>query len=372
MNADQAADSGRQVPLARLHRQSGAKMVQFAGWEMPLSYSGINPEHRAVRTGAGLFDVSHMGQIALGGAKVGSFLDHLLPRRVSALGVGRMAYAPMCAEDGGTIDDLLVYRVGEAEFMLVVNAAREDADWNWIRERANPYGVHCRLDSAEWAMLALQGPEADAALGKMGVPAPRLRYYQFRETAEGDCIGRSGYTGERGYEILCRPERAERWWAGLLGAGAEPCGLGARDTLRTEAGFCLYGHELDEKTSPLQAGLDWAVDLDGRDFIGSKALKEQSRDPGLEELVAIKMVDKGIPRPGYSLCDAGGGAIGRLSSGTYSPTLSVGIGLGMVRPNGGSVGTEIGVDMRGKIRRAQVVSLPFVPHNVRATPGKGK
>lgn len=214
-------------------------------------------------------------------------------------------------------------------------------------------------------MVAVQGPQSKAVLAEMGVSFPPLRYYAFCQTAEGEWIGRSGYTGERGYEILCPSGRAAHWWNGLVAAGAQPCGLGARDTLRTEAGFCLYGHELDESISPIQAGLAWAVDFSNSDFIGRAVLESHSRDPKLARLVGIKMLDKGIPRPAYALVRAGGEGVGRLTSGTFSPSLATGIGLGLISPEYSTVGTEIGVDMRGTFRRAQVVALPFVPLNVR-------
>jgi aminomethyltransferase len=360
----------RHVPLVAVHHRSGARMVAFAGWEMPITYSGINLEHLAVRKAAGIFDVSHMGQIAVEGSQATEFLDHLLTRDIAAIALGRMAYSPMCNEAGGTVDDLLVYHVAAGHYLLVVNAAREAEDWQWIKAQAEAFDVVCQLHSDQWAMVALQGPDAPQILQRVSGRSYNLRYYQFSALESGGWVGRNGYTGEAGFEIICPPDQAEAWWSKCCEAGALPCGLAARDTLRTEMGFCLYGHELDESTSPLEAGLGWAVHLDGGDFIGKEAMMAQVRGGLKRRLVGIKMLERGIPRPGYELIlpqddDRERLVIGSLTSGTYSPSLECGIGLGMVQSDCCANGTKLAIDMRGRLKKAEIVALPFIPMNVR-------
>lgn len=363
----------RQTPLRAAHLQSGARLIEFGGWEMPVQYRGINEEHQAVRTRAGLFDVSHMGQILVKGPGGLAFLQHLLPPDLGSLAVGRLGYAVMCNERGGAVDDLLVYRLGELEYLLVVNASRLEQDLAWITQQVGPFsGVEIADRSPETGMLAVQGPlAAQVVEGLGGAAALRLNYLQCTAAVlagEEVLISRSGYTGEDGFEILCSVGSLNRIWEGVRHQGAQPCGLGARDVLRTEMGYCLYGHELSAERTPFEAGLGWSVSLGKEgEFIGREALKTQWEQGGYERLVGLKLAEQGIPRPDYQVLDEGGAPVGRVSSGTYSPVLQRGIALAYVDPRYRSPGTRLLIDLRGKARRAEVVRLPFVPSRIKRT-----
>ncbi len=365
----------RQTPLHAEHQRGGGRLVDFAGWHMPVDYRGITEEHLAVRTGAGLFDVSHMGQFAVRGEAALAFLDDLLPASVRCLGDGQMLYAPMCNEKGGCIDDLIVYRSSAEAFLLVVNAGRAQADWRWIVQRGQMVdGVDLQDESAQTAMIALQGPAAEGILSAMIEPGllTDLAYYRFCNTAMNGCpivLSRCGYTGEDGFEIMCDAQWAAAVWDALASAGAVPCGLGARDTLRTEMGFPLYGHELTEDITPLEAGIGWTIDWNKpAHFLGREALSAAKKEGSHRLLRGIKMIDKGIPRTGYMVEDASGQSIGIVSSGTQSPSLKRGIGLAFLQREWAHIGSAVYLSVRGRTLAAQVVRLPFVKSKVKRAP----
>jgi aminomethyltransferase len=361
----------RVSPLHEIHQSEGGRLVAFAGWNMPVQYSGINDEHLAVRRSVGLFDVSHMGQLVVRGAEAHSFLHYVLPAQIDRLGIGALLYTAMCNERGGCIDDLIVYRMQDQEFLLVVNAGRAADDWQWIQKAATRFtGVELIDESAETAMLALQGPDAESALsGVAGASVANLSYYRFAVVnIEGQrvVISRNGYTGEDGFELMCSTASAAILWRALRSAGAVACGLGSRDTLRTEMGFCLYGHELNEHISPIEAGIGWTLDLDKKEeFIGKTALIEQRKANTYRRLRGITMIDKGIPRAGYALRNSAGECIGEISSGTQSPCLQKGIGLAFVERGKARVGERVFVDVRGKSLAAELNMPPFVESHVK-------
>ncbi|MEW6752550.1 MAG: glycine cleavage system aminomethyltransferase GcvT [Candidatus Latescibacterota bacterium] len=369
----------RRTPLDAVHRQEGARMVPFGGWEMPVQYRGIGEEHRAVRTGVGVFDVSHMGRLELEGPEVLAFLQHLLPADLARLAPGRMAYTVLCNDAGGVIDDLLVGRLGGERYLLVVNASRLAEDLAWLHRHLGSRKVSLVDRSPATGMLAVQGPGSEAALAPLvGDSVRRLAFYACcRARFEGKevLVSRSGYTGEDGFEVICPADRLAALWQALRGAGAVACGLGARDTLRTEMGYCLYGHELDCDTTPLEAGLAWTLDLDkAEDFPGKRALLRQ-RDRGPDRtLVGLLAQERGIPRPGQGVLDGAGATVGRVTSGTFSPTLERGVALAYVLPTLARPGTALVVDVRGRPLPTYVGPLPFVPAQTRGrrrTPSRG-
>lgn len=365
----------RRTPLHDAHLALGAKMAPFAGFDMPLQYVGILEEHRAVREAAGLFDVSHMGEIEVHGPDAAAFVQRLVTNDVAALYDGRALYTAMCHEHGGTVDDLLVYRRAADRFLLVVNAANVAKDLAHIRTCHAAFGGDCRVDdlSDEVALLALQGPRAfEVAEAASGLALRDLRYYHFVEPAPGAFLGcgwsilsHTGYTGEPGLEIYCRPEDAARVWEALLEAGRplglQPCGLGARDTLRLEAGYALYGHELRDDVTPLEAGLGWIVKLDAGPFVGREALAAQKAAGVPRRLVGFVLDGRGVPRAGYRLTTPEGAPLGEVTSGSLSPVLQRGIGLGLVPndPAHTAPGTSLGVEVRGRILPATVRKPPF-------------
>ncbi len=359
----------QRTPLYEVAVAEGGRMVPFGGWEMPVQFAGIRREHQAVRQRAGLFDISHMGQISVAGDHGLAFLEYLLPVPVGALAVGQMLYAPLCNEQGGCVDDLVLYRLAPQEYLLVVNASRLSTDWQWIQTHSAGWsGVQTRNLSGEKAMLAVQGPEAEAIVGALaGKAAASLGYYRCTMVAlAGDevLLSRNGYTGEDGFEIICSADAVVGLWEKLRSAGVQPCGLGARDTLRLEMGFCLYGHELDERTTPLEAGLAWTLDLKKEvDFVGRAALQAQRAAGGYRRLRGFRMLERGIPRAEYPVFDRRGALIGAVTSGTHSPVLNQGIGLAYLRR--GKVGAQVYVEIKGKRQPAAVVKLPFVRRSVK-------
>lgn len=361
----------KRTPLYGEHLSEGARLMEFAGWEMPVQYGSINEEHLMVRSGAGLFDVSHMGQLYIDGPASVDFLQQLLPLDVSRLSPGRMSYTVMCTDSGGVIDDLPVYRLGDTAFLLVVNAARLAVDAEWIGDRVASWdGVEMTDATMEKGMLAIQGPAAEEiTAGILGEAVRDLGFFRFRtSTLEGEevFVSRSGYTGEDGFEIICAAETSVKIWRRACALGARPTGLGARDTLRTEMGYCLYGHELNEEITPLEAGLDWVLALEKEQpFPGRDRLRLLRVAGGYRRLRGIKLVDRGIPRPGYTVQDEGGRPIGTVSSGTYSPTLQCGIALAFMEPEFGRTGENVQVDLRGRQRAAEVCELPLVTSRVR-------
>lgn len=360
-------DDLKKTPLHQVHVTSGAKMVPFAGWDMPVQYKGLAVEHEAVRTKVGLFDVSHMGEVDVDGPEALEFVDYLVVGDVKSLEPGKVLYSMMCYENGGIVDDLLVYRKAENSFLLVINAGNIEKDDEWIREQAKSYDVYARNRSDEYAQLAIQGPLAQTVLQKVtDVDLDGIGFFEFKENVSvfgmEAIVSRTGYTGEDGFEIYCAPESAEKIWNELLEVGApegiEAAGLGARDTLRFEATLPLYGHEIDKDVTPLEAGLAYFVHLDGDDFIGKDALLKQKAE-GLElKLVGFELVDKGVPRQGYSV-QHNGDVIGKVTTGYKAPTLGKVIGLALVDIEYTKLGTEFDVDIRGKLKKAVVISKRF-------------
>ncbi|MCZ6728023.1 MAG: glycine cleavage system aminomethyltransferase GcvT [Acidobacteria bacterium] len=359
------SDDLRRTPLHAAHLAAKGRMVPFAGWEMPVQYSGVMDEHRAVRSAAGLFDVSHMGEVRVTGAGAEAFLQHLTPNDVSKLAPGRIHYSALLTRRGTYVDDLLVYRLTEDEFLLVVNAANLEADFEWIASQA-PDGVTVEDVSARYALLALQGPMAETILKQLTeTELAKIRYYRFRRGRVAGVralISRTGYTGEDGFELYVAPERAEALWRAVMEAGSGhglvPAGLGARDTLRLEAGMALYGHELDDATTAWEAGLAWTVKMDSGDFIGRAALAAARESRPSKKLAGFEIRGRGIARAGCVAFGAGR-EIGRVTSGTFSPTLERALGMAYLAPGWDEVGRAFEIDVRGRRLPAEVVELPF-------------
>jgi aminomethyltransferase len=338
------------TPLYDRHVALGARMVPFAGWEMPVQYDGVIQEHRAVRTDAGVFDVSHMGEIEVEGPRALELLQSLLSSDMAKVEPGRARYTLLTNERGGIVDDLIAYRLDEFRWLLVVNASNREADVAWIKEREIS-GSDVRDVSDEYALLAVQGPRA---IEKLGLPKAAWNTFA-EEEIDGvqTMVNRTGYTGEDGCEILCMAEDAAQLWDALLGRGVKPCGLGARDTLRLEACLALHGNDITPDTDAISAGLGWTCALD-KEFNGVEELRRIKSEGPARKLVAFTMEERAIPRQGMAI--AGGGEV---TSGTHSPTLDVGIGMGYVPSEQSSVDTELEIDVRGKPRRARVVKKPF-------------
>lgn len=359
----------KRTPLYSIHRRLGAKMVEFAGWEMPVRYRGVIEEHLAVRKRAGLFDVSHMGEIEVRGARALDSCQRLTANDLSKLRVGQAQYNLLLNEQGGVVDDCVVYRLGADHLFFCVNAANADKDFRWIRERAGG-DAEAENTSSRYVQLALQGPRAEEVL--RGLTSLRLEeikpfYFSFGEVASVRClVARTGYTGEDGFELFCDADQGAQLWLSLLeagrGLGLEPCGLGARDTLRLERALPLYGHELDEETTPLEAGLEWVVKFAKGPFLGREALLKQREEGISRKLVGIEMVEPGIARGGYRIFKAGN-PIGQVTSGTKSPTLGKAIALAYVPATEGIAGNRLEVEIRGRRVQARVVSLPFYRRN---------
>src|SRR6266849_6476591 len=356
----------KRTPLYERHLALGARLVEFSGWEMPVQYSSILDEHRAVRTRAGLFDVSHMGEFKIEGPDSLAFLQYLVPNDVSRLAIHQALYTQLCLPNGSTIDDLIIYYIAENHYMMVVNADNTDKDFAWVEQQAKIFDVQVYNQSDTTALLALQGPEAQAILQPLAdVDLSTLRYYHCEPgVVDGiNCIiSRTGYTGEDGFELYCAPVDVVTLWNDLLAAGKErgllPAGLGARDTLRIEAGYCLYGHELDEQTNPLEAGLGWTVKLNKGEFIGRDALLKVKEEGPKRKLIGIEMIERGISRAGYAIYE-NDQQIGSLTSGAPGPALNKNIGIGYVEASHAVVGNTVQIDIRGKRTAAQIVALPF-------------
>jgi aminomethyltransferase len=360
------------VPLHSIHQQLGAKIVPFAGFEMPVRYSSDLDEHHTVRTAVGVFDVSHMGEFIVRGAGALALIQRVSANDAAGLTNGKVQYSYLPNDTGGVVDDLLVYRLHETEYMLVVNASNIDKDWDWIsREHArmgSPADAELINVSAHTCLFAVQGPLAAQALASL-TPAdlPGMTYYSFEKTDFAGfanvIVSATGYTGAGGFEIYVSDHQAEGVWNAILEAGKpfgiKPIGLGARDTLRLEAGYCLYGNDITDITSPIEAGLGWVTKF-SKDFINADDLKRQKETGVSRKLIGFEMTERGIPRAHYDLCDAAGNAIGEVTSGTQSPTLGRGVGLGYVPMAMSKPGTELFVRVRDKLLSASVVKLPFV------------
>jgi aminomethyltransferase len=358
----------KHTSLTAKHISLGAKMVPFAGYFMPVQYKGLIDEHNCVRNNVGVFDVSHMGEFWVTGPKAFDLIQHVTSNDVSKLFDGKVQYSCLPNGKGGIVDDLLVYRQNAESYMLVVNASNIDKDWAWISEANKAFGATMENNSEGISLLAVQGPNAAKVLQKLTTMdlAP-MEYYTFQigEFAghENILISTTGYTGAGGYEVYFPNEVAEDIWNKIFEAGEEfgiqPIGLGARDTLRLEMGFCLYGNDIDDTTSPLEAGLGWITKLNKGEFVDSAYLQNQKAQGLTRKLVGFEMIDKGIPRHGYELVDASGSPIGVVTSGTQSPSLGKAIGMGYVPTALSTLGSEIYVSVRGKSLKASVVAIPF-------------
>ncbi|MBM7646344.1 aminomethyltransferase [Scopulibacillus daqui] len=357
---------GKKTPMYDIYKSQGAKLIDFGGWDLPVQFASIKEEHEAVRTKAGLFDVSHMGEIEITGKDAESFIQYLVTNDLSKLSEGACQYNAMCYEDGGTVDDLIVYKKSHDNFLLVVNAANTDKDFDWIKSHQKG-DVEIKNISGEIAQLAVQGPKAQQILQKLtDFDLSTIGPFKFKEidvNRVGALVSRTGYTGEDGFEIYCSWDEAPGLWKDILDAGKDegilPCGLGARDTLRFEAKLALYGQELSKDISPIEAGIGFAVKTKkDAEFIGKEALKKQRENGAPRKLVGIEMIDKAIPRTGYQVF-AGDKNIGFVTSGTQSPTLKKNLGLALIDTDYAEIGVECEVDIRGKRRKAKVVKSPF-------------
>ena len=361
----------KRTPLYDVHRQLGARMMQFGGWDMPVSYSSILEEHQRVRTHAGLFDVSHMGEFDIRGPQAAAAVQYVTTNDVRTLAVHQLQYSAMCNHDGGLIDDLTVCRLAPDHFLLIVNASNIDKDFAWIMQHL-PAGAEARDISDTKALLALQGPDAEAIMqALLGVDVSSLRYYHALPAiweAHELLVCRTGYTGEDGFEILVEAAHALPLWQALMRAGAKftllPVGLGARDTLRLEARYLLYGSDMDESVNPLEVGLGWITKLDKGAFIGREALR-RLKDQGVQRrLAGFIMQERGVPRAHYPVThDAQ--VIGQVTSGTMSPTLGQAIGTALVQRAYAATGSEFSIEIRQKAVKARVVPSPFVPRRVK-------
>jgi len=361
--------------FTKYHIAAGARMAEFAGYNMPIEFSGINDEHLTVRQGAGVFDVSHMGEIWVKGPKALDLLQRITSNDVSKLYDGKVQYSCMPNGRGGIVDDILVYRVDAETYLLVVNAANTDKDWQHIWAEGAKLGMEAGHGkelynaSDEICQLAVQGPLAMKIVQKMcDEPVEEMEYYTFRKMRVAGCdaiLSITGYTGSGGCEIYVANEDGDKLWTALWEAGAEyglkNIGLGARDTLRLEKGFCLYGNDIDDTTSPIEAGLGWITKFaEGKEFIDRALMERQKAEGVARKLVGFRMIDRGIPRHGYALAAPDGTPIGQVTSGTMSPCLKVGFGMGYVRPEFAKPGTEIAVVIREKPVRAEVIRMPLV------------
>jgi aminomethyltransferase len=349
----------KRTALYEAHRAAGAGLVPFSGWEMPVSYEEIREEHVAVREGCGVFDVSHMGEIETEGPGAGELLQLLLSNDLSAIEVGGAQYSCLCQRDGGVLDDLFTYRLAEDRYLTVTNAANHERDLEWFQAHAAEFEAEVSDRIEDFAMLAVQGPRARQIAGELAggeLPA-RFRAAELPVAGADALVCGTGYTGEDGVEILVPPEAALALWEALLEAGAKPAGLGARDTLRLEVNYCLYGNDLSEERTPIEARLGWCVKED-TDFVGSDACR-RLRERGPEQLLApFVITEAGIPRQGNPIL-AGGETVGEVTSGTHSPSLGAGIGMGYVRAELAEPGTALEIDVRGRRRAAEVRKAPL-------------
>ena len=357
----------KNTALTEKHISLGAKMVPFAGYNMPVQYEGINAEHATVRNAVGVFDVSHMGEFILKGENALDLIQRVTSNDASKLYDGKIQYSCLPNETGGIVDDLLVYRIDEKTYMLVVNASNIDKDWNWI-QKFNDKDVEMHNISDKTSLLAVQGPKAADALQSLtDIDLASMEYYTFKKGKfagiDNVLVSATGYTGAGGFEIYFENQYADQIWDAIFKAGAEfgikPIGLGARDTLRLEMGFCLYGNDIDDTTSPIEAGLGWVTKFT-KEFTNSAALLAQKEAGVSRKLVGFEMIDRGIPRHDYVIVDADGNQIGKVTSGTQSPSLQKAIGIAYVAKEFAKEGTEIFIDIRNNKVKAQVVKFPFL------------
>lgn len=357
----------KNTALSQKHIALGAKMVPFAGYNMPVSYSGLNDEHATVRNSVGVFDVSHMGEFILKGDGALDLIQRVTSNDASVLTDGKAQYSCLPNSDGGIVDDLIVYRIDEKSYMLVVNASNIDKDWNWISKH-NTANVEMHNISEKTSLLAIQGPNAMATLQKLtDIKLADIPYYSFAKGKfngiDNVVVSNTGYTGAGGFEIYFENEHAVDMWDSIFDAGKEfgikPIGLGARDTLRLEMGFCLYGNDIDDTTSPIEAGLGWITKFT-KDFTNRTNIEKQKTDGVTKKLVGFELIDRGIPRHDYQIADANGNIIGKVTSGTQSPTLNIAIGMGYVNKEFAKADTEIYIVIREKLIKAKVSKMPFL------------
>ena len=356
----------KNTALTHIHEALGAKMLPFAGYNMPITYEGINAEHETVRTAVGVFDVSHMGEFLLSGPNALALIQKVTSNDAATLTDGRVQYSCLPNNDGGIVDDLLVYKIKDEQYLLVVNASNIDKDWDWISAQ-NDLGVEMKNLSDDYSLLAIQGPKAVEALQSLtSVDLAAIQYYHF---VVGDFAGiehviisATGYTGAGGFEIYCKNDQVEQIWNKVFEAGApfgiQPIGLAARDTLRLEMGFCLYGNDINDTTSPIEAGLGWITKFN-KEFTNSDNLKKQKEAGVTKKLIGFEMLERAVPRHDYEIVDANGNNIGIVTSGTMSPSLNKGIGMGYVTIDNSAVDSEIFIRIRKKDVPAKVVKMPF-------------
>ncbi len=349
----------RRTPLYDRHAELGAKLVPFAGWEMPVQYEGVREEHMAVRTHAGMFDVSHMGEVEVEGPGALAFLQRVLSNDVAAIGLGGAQYSCLCNEDGGVLDDLFTYRLGGDRYLIVTNSANHESDLAWLGRWSREFDVIVRDVAERYAMLAVQGPHARSIVSAtLGIELPpRMRAAAVRIGNRPALACGTGYTGEDGVELLIDPEIAPAIWAELLDAGVVPCGLGARDTLRLEACFHLHGNDLTPERNPIEAGLGWCC-AEATGFVGAEAVARARAEGTAELLAPFRIEGPGIPREGNPVL-LGGEPVGVVSSGSFSPSLELGIGMAYLRRELAEPGTEVEIDVRGKHRAARIASKPL-------------
>jgi len=359
----------KNTALTNIHEALGAKMVPFAGYNMPVSYEGVNAEHETVRSGVGVFDVSHMGEFLVSGPTALNLLQWVCSNDIAKIKVGGAQYNCLPNATGGIVDDLIVYRIKEEQYLLVVNASNIDKDWDWISEQNAHKGFHADLKniSEGYSLLAIQGPKAIEAMQSLTeVDLSSIKFYTFEVAPfagiDHVIISATGYTGSGGFEIYCKNEEVAQLWTKVFEAGADwdikPIGLAARDTLRLEMGYCLYGNDIDDTTSPLEAGLGWVTKF-AKDFVNSENLKGQKEQGVTRKLIGFELTEKGIPRQGYDIVDADGTKIGNVTSGTMGPSVGKGIGMGYVENAFVKADTQIYIQIRKKVVPATVVKTPF-------------
>jgi len=359
--------SPRSTPFLQMHIDAGARLIDFGGWNMPVQYSGVLEEHRTVRNAVGLFDVSHMGEVVVTGPQAMAYTQNLISNDIHACAIGQAQYAVLGRPEGGIVDDLISYRLSDHEILFCVNASNTDKDFAWMKQAADGFDVEVVNRSDEFAQLALQGPKSQEVLSALtAVPLHDLVYYHFKRgdvTGVPMTIARTGYTGEDGFELFFAPEHAEHVWKALLEAGVphglRPIGLGARDTLRLEMKYALYGNDIDDTTTPLEAGLGWVVKLNKGPFIGRDALLQQKQAGLTRRLVGFELTERGVPRHGYPALDEDGQQIGIVTSGAMSPSLSRPIGMAYLPLERSKPGDEFFVEIRQKRVAAVVVKTPF-------------
>lgn len=357
----------KNIALHEIHVNLGAKMVPFAGFNMPVQYEGVTAEHLTVRNGVGVFDVSHMGEFLVTGENALALIQKVTSNDASKLAIGDAQYSCFPNENGGIVDDLICYRIKENQYLLVVNASNIEKDWNWISKYNEEFGAELRDLSDDYSLLAIQGPKAVEAMQSLSsLDLADIPFYKFKvgdfAGVEHVIISATGYTGSGGFEIYCKNDEVEQVWNKVFEAGEEfgikPIGLAARDTLRTEMGYCLYGNDIDDTTSPIEAGLGWITKFT-KEFVNHEALAKQKAEKPSRKLVAFELNERGIPRQGYDIVNVEGNKIGNVTSGTMSPSLSKGIGLGYVPLDSSKLGTEIFIQVRKKAIPATIVKLPF-------------